>query len=66
MDSKIIGEVLRISLIGSAISIPLKYYLLKHHVDTPMQNAAIMVVWGLVTGHVLFSGSRERLKLQKT
>ena len=62
MDQKVINEVLRISLIGFAIGAPLKYYLLKHHSQRPTQNAMVLVVFGLVTGHFLFASCRDRLK----
>jgi hypothetical protein len=61
MDQKIVNEVLRVSLIGFAIGAPLKYYLLKHHSECPTQNALVLVVFGLVTGHFLFAGCRDRL-----
>lgn len=61
MDQKVINEVLRVSLIGFAIGAPLKYYLLKHHSQRPTQNAMVLVVFGLVTGHFLFAGCRDRL-----
>lgn len=61
MNRDVFSEVLRTTLIGATISLPLKYYLLKHHVDEPAQNAVILTVWSLVVGHYLFRESQQRL-----
>jgi hypothetical protein len=62
MSDKVLNEVLRMSAIGLAIGIPLKYYLLKNHPDRHTQNQIILEVVGFFVGAALFKDASKRLK----
>ena len=62
MDHDVAREVLYTGLLGTLISFPLRYYLMKNQIDRPRQNAAILTAWGLVVGYTIFEHSRCRLQ----
>lgn len=62
MDREVAREVLYTGLLGTLISFPLRYYLLKNHIDEPTRNTVVLTAWSLVVGHMIFAHSRCRLQ----